>query len=205
MTLVYDDGQNKSTRNWIFTLGDESWREIKSNIPYIMPVFLGGGVHIDGIIYFFSDRYYNSIEVQIVTFNFSTEKFRIISSLWNDNVRWIDCHTQYQLVEIEGKIAAVDSSSVWKERIQAHVWMLQSSPDETEEWVHKKLVFKENNFFCINGGNILLVNRINKPTFIFLFDMKKQWCRATEILWFSRKKDRIIGIYGYNEYSLYSL
>lgn len=195
MTLVYDDGQNKSTRNWIFTLGDESWREIKSNIPYIMPVFLGGGVHIDGIIYFFS-RYHNSTFC-IVAFNVRTEIFRIISSLWYDHpcgihVHWAYCYMHYHLVKYEGKIAAVDSKS-------AHIWILQSRPDKTEEyWVHKKLVL-ENEKFRINGENIVLFDMF-KPSLILLCDLKKKWWRTID-----REKDKIIGVYSCDEDSLYSL
>lgn len=105
----------------------------------------------------------------------------------------------YRMVEFEGKLAGINSSR-WERGMQA-VWIFRR-----EEWVYQELIssLEEEEECCINGENIVLVNPMLKPHLIFLYDLKKKWWRAIEILGLS-EKDRLIAIYSYNKESRYSL
>ncbi|XP_060212269.1 F-box protein At3g57590-like [Lycium barbarum] len=133
MTLY--DTANKSTRLGFHFIGlDESWREIKS-IPYFKPLMMEG-VYIDEAVYFFG-AFANSSRINIVEFNVRTEEIRTIS-LWYDKEIRTDIELYFNLVEIEGKLAAIDSRS---NGIQ--IWILRSP--ETEEWIDwLDITFKKN-------------------------------------------------------------
>ncbi|XP_060214937.1 putative F-box protein At1g32420 [Lycium barbarum] len=197
--LMITHPEKTPTRCWIFTLGSsESWREIESALSLVLPISISGGVCINGVIYFFGK--YNN-KVYIVEFNVRTEKFRIIS-LWKDE-KYIPPVKFYNLIELEGKLAAIDHSR--RSRTEMDLWILERS-ERSEEWVKYIIAFPYMflstwlmSFVCCSytpdGEIVLTTNSSYTRNWIFFFDLKKKSWRGIEIP--DREKIDIIGVYSH--------
>ncbi|XP_049405427.1 putative F-box protein At3g10240 [Solanum stenotomum] len=196
-----------SSRYWIFTLGtSESWREIKLTNLFVTPPLRG--ICIDGVIYFFvyhnRERYF-----KMAAINLRAENFRIIS-LWNNYGRYyvVDMFDYIHLIEVKGKLAMVDVKEGKTREIILRI--LQNS--ETEEWMDHIIVFpqllsrdiaKEKIYYLRNyvysntlNGEIVLMNSLIKPNWIFFYNFKKNSWREIEVLGFEEKVN-IFGICSY--------
>nr|XP_009763744.1 PREDICTED: putative F-box protein At5g52620 [Nicotiana sylvestris] len=191
-----------------YAKGETTWREINCDrITNFYPRTYYEGAYVDGAVYFYCGHC-NIYGLNIVAFNCRIEEVRIIS-LW-DNYR--DYRTRigrrFNLVELEGKLAAIDVMCDYM-----RVWILQSP--ETGEWIRQpEIVIPPK----VTYGN--LVHRrctsttdkkeiaFTKPysdatNRILFYDFKENKWRSERILGLADNV-KIIGIYNY-EYCIYSV
>ncbi|XP_025886754.1 F-box protein At3g57590-like [Solanum lycopersicum] len=198
-----------SSRYWIFTIGtSESWQEIILTNLFVTPP--SKGVCIDGVIYFFA--YHNRGRyLKMTMVNLRVENFKIIS-LWNKHRHYsVDNMFDYiHLIEVKGKLAVVDVKQGTTREIILRI--LQNS--ETEEWVNHTIVLprllsrdiaKENMFYLKNyvysntlNGEIVLMNSLIKPNWMYFYNFNKNSWREIEVLGFEEKVN-IFGICSYIE------
>nr|XP_016492307.1 PREDICTED: putative F-box protein At2g19630 isoform X2 [Nicotiana tabacum] len=195
-----------------YAKGETTWREINCDrITNFYPKTNYEGVYVDGAVYFYCGHC-NIYGLDIVAFNCRIEEVRIIS-LW-DNYRnyGMRIGRRFNLVELEGKLAAIDVMFNYM-----RVWILQSP--ETGEWIRQLEIVIPPQSSVATYGNFVVHRRCtsttdkkeiaftklnNDPTNRILFyDLKENKWRSERILGLAENA-KIIGIYNY-EYCIYSV
>ncbi|XP_009596496.1 F-box protein At3g57590-like [Nicotiana tomentosiformis] len=212
LMTIYDPKMKLTRHCWVFTLGETTWREINCDrITNFYPKTNYEGVYVDGAVYFYCGHC-NIYGLDIVAFNCRIEEVRIIS-LW-DNYRnyGMRIGRRFNLVELEGKLAAIDVMFNYM-----RVWILQSP--ETGEWIRQLEIVIPPQSSVATYGNFVVHRRCtsttdkkeiaftkpnNDPTNRILFyDLKENKWRSERILGLAENA-KIIGIYNY-EYCIYSV
>uniref|UniRef100_M1E0G5 F-box protein n=1 Tax=Solanum tuberosum TaxID=4113 RepID=M1E0G5_SOLTU len=142
---------------WVLTLGiDKTWRETQSISPFT-PYYSKPSVCISGVIYQFviSDN-----EYAIAAFDVKSEKSKL-SAFW----KAIELVYHYELIEVKGKLAVIDSKR-WLFRY-VHLWISeQTSRKEWERhiiffpsiWNNRELPASISSGTSVDGEIIFVVN-----------------------------------------------